>query len=163
MIWFVLENTLGFLLWCFFKIQDSIMDKTHMTRWKFHFWFEDLRLHNSRIMAAWCGQSAPTHPSIITKSSAVWILSVKRCHDAICPRRAAWHCGLNHKWNSYCNIPIVSPEYTVCSTVKFHYSLHIIMLHPSLYSMTVTFFIIQSTQPVCVMFPNYLFLFTQLH
>lgn len=60
-------------------------------------------------------QSALTHPSIINKSSADWILSIKRCHDAICPRRAAWHCGLNHKCDTYYHneqlyISILSPK-----------------------------------------------------
>lgn len=67
-------------------------------------------------------QRAVTHPSIINESSADWILSIKWCQGAVCPRRAAWHRGLNHKCNNYCNnerlfISILSPKCTVCPSL----------------------------------------------
>lgn len=109
-------------------------------------------------------QSAQTHPSITNKSPADLILSIKRCHDAICQRRAAWHgvwITVISTMNSF-SFPYYFLLCTLCVNLG-----HNIKLQVPVELMFVfcdcDLFINQSTQPMRVMFPNYLFLFTQLH
>lgn len=64
-------------------------------------------------------QSSLACPSIINKSSADWILSIRWCHGAICPEGAAWHCGLNHKCNSCCNAVWLFHFHIIITTTQY--------------------------------------------